>query len=194
MSPFEVVALIGALAGISMVLGGIWLVFKGALTLAAMPKTDAISIEWKKQFRINTQVPGIAFFLVGLLFIALSLQYLKPPEIVPIEFEGEIKGIDEPMSILVRPTNWELPASTGGHIAGRVYPDLSVMVLMVNAPGYEPFTKSIKVGAQGRRVAHVGTLELRRKVRESDLEKHITPLGFTAPPVNAAIEGFGVAQ
>ena len=124
MTAFEIVALTGALAGISMVLGGIWLVAQGALTLAATPKSDALTIEWKKQFRINTQVPGIAFFLVGLLFITLSLGFLKPPELVPIEFEGEIKGIEEAPTIVVRPANWELPASTGGHVNGRVYPDL----------------------------------------------------------------------
>jgi hypothetical protein len=190
MTAFEIVALTGALAGISMVLGGIWLVAQGALTLAATPKSDALTIEWKKQFRINTQVPGIAFFLVGLLFITLSLGFLKPPELVPIEFEGEIKGIEEAPTIFVRPANWELPASTGGHVNGRVYPDLSVVVLMINAPGYEPFTKSIKIGADGRRIARLGTLELRRKVKQDELEKRIATLPFPVPPA----ESFGVAQ
>jgi len=190
MTAFEIVALLGAFAGISMVLGGIWLVAKGALTMAATPKNDALTIEWRKQFRINTQVPGIAFFLVGLLFITLSLGFLKPPELVPIEFEGEIKGIDEAPNIVVRPANWELPASTGGLINGRVYPDLSVVVLVINAPGYEPFTKSIRIGADGRRIAKLGTLELRRKVKESDLEKRVATLPFPVPPV----ESFGVAQ
>ncbi|NML42671.1 hypothetical protein HHL11_02840 [Ramlibacter sp. G-1-2-2] len=191
MTAFEIVALTGALAGISMVLGGIWLVAKGVITLAATPKRDAITIEWKKQFRINTQVPGIAFFLVGLLFITMSLGFLKPPDIVPIEFDGEIKGIDDPPAILVRPANWELPSSTGGRINGRVYPDLSVVVLMINAPGYEPYTQSIRINPRGRRVAHVGTLELRRKVQESDLEKRIAVLPFTTPATEG---GFGVAQ
>ena len=35
MTPFEIVALAGAIAGLSMVLGGIWLVAKGAITMAA---------------------------------------------------------------------------------------------------------------------------------------------------------------
>lgn len=190
MTAFEIVALTGALAGISMVLGGIWLVAKGVITLAATPKRDAITIEWKKQFRINTQVPGIAFFLVGLLFIALSLGFLKPPPVVPIEFDGELKGIDEPPAIFVRPANWELPSSTGGRINGRVYPDLSVVVLMINAPGYEPYTQSIRISTGSRRIAHLGTLELRRKVRESDLEKRIADLPFDAPSAG----GFGVPQ
>lgn len=195
MSAFEVVALLGAIAGLAMVLGGIWLVAKGVITMAATPKADALTVEWKKQFRINTQVPGLAFFLVGLMFIAVSLQYLKPPEIVPIEFDGQIKGVEEPVSILVRPVNWELPGNTTGQISGKVYPDFSFLVLVINAPGYEPFTKSIKVGTDGSRVARLGTLELRRKIKESELEKKITPLNFNVPaPSPSSTPAFGAPQ
>jgi hypothetical protein len=42
---FELVALIGALCGIAMVLGGRWLIAKGALTFAATPRTEALTLE-----------------------------------------------------------------------------------------------------------------------------------------------------
>jgi len=67
MTVFDIVVLIAAACGLAMVVGGIWLLARGAITLAATPKTDALTLEWKKQFRINTQVPGLAFFLVGLI-------------------------------------------------------------------------------------------------------------------------------
>lgn len=191
---FEIIALIGAVAGLSMVLGGIALVWKGAITMAATPKADALTIEWKKQFRINTQVPGLAFFVVGLAFILSALAFLKPDPIRPIEFEGELKGVDEPVSIVVRPTNWELPTDTSGKITGKVIPDLSFVVLLINAPGYEPFAKSIKIGNEGPRVAKLGTLELRRKVKQADLEKRIAPLPFNAPANASNAAGFGVPQ
>jgi len=194
MTAFEIVALVGAFAGFCMVLGGIWLLAKGVITLAATPKTDAITIEWRKQFRINSQVPGIAFFLIGLMFISVSLEFLKPPDVAPIEFEGQIKGnIDEQVSILVRPANWELPGdSTTGQISGKVYPDFSVLVLVINAPGYEPFTKPVKVNLEGQRIAKLGTVELRRKVKESDLQKQIVPIPFDAPiPSSAKDSKFG---
>jgi hypothetical protein len=197
MTAFELVALIGAVCGITMVLGGIWLIAKGALTFAATPKTEALTLEWKKQFRLTTQVPGIAFFLVGLLFISVSLGFLRPGELVPMEFEGEIKGVEEPVSILVRPANWELPSTTAGKINGKIYPDLSFVVLVINAPGYEPFSKSIKVSADGRRVAQLGTLELHRKLKKSDLTTSVAELPFAATDLsmnNASAVGFGVAQ
>ena len=199
MTAFDLVALMGAACGMSMVLGGIWLIAKGALTFAATPKTEALTLEWKKQFRLTTQVPGMAFFLIGLLFVSVSLGFLRPPGLVPLEFEGEVKGVDEPVSILVRPTSsWELPSTTAGTINGKIYPDLSVVVLVVNAPGYEPFTKSIKVNEQGRQVTSLGTLQLHRKLKKSDLTANIAELPFNpADPANAATSNmvaYGVAQ
>ena len=95
----------------------------------------------------------------------------------------------------MRPANWELPGNTTGQISGKVYPDFSFLVLVINAPGYEPFTKSIKVSADGPRMARLGTLELRRKVKESDLEKKVTPLPFNLPAMSSAgTPAFGAPQ
>lgn len=197
MTAFELVAIIGAACGVAMVLGGIWLIAKGQLTLAATPHTDALTLEWKKQFRMSTQVPGIAFFVIGLVFVVVPLGFLKPAALVPMEFEGEIKGVEEPVSISVRPTtNWELPGTSTGKINGMIYPDLSVVLLVINAPGYEPFSKSIKISSDGRRLAQFGTLELRRtKLRRADLAENIASLPFDTPATsgtNAA--AFGVPQ
>lgn len=195
MTAFEIVAVVGALAGLYMVWGGIQLIKSGVMTLAATPKAEALTLEWKKQFRLTTQIPGLAFFLIGLLFVTVSLGFLRPPDLIPIEFEGQIDGVDEPVTVLVRPANWELPGNTSGKINGKVYPDLSVLVLLINAPGYEPFTTSIKVQPDRQRVARLGTVELRRKFKESDLEKSVVAIPFK-PPSPAATEAaaFGVAQ
>jgi hypothetical protein len=189
------VALIGAVAGFVMVLGGIGLVAKGAMTMAATPKADALTIEWKKQFRLNSQVPGLAFFLVGLLFVAVSLGFLKPAGVEPIEFEGRIDGVDEPISVIVKPATWELPSNTAGQINGKVYPDFQFLILVVSAPGYEPLTRAIKVETDGRRLVKVGTLVLHRKLHESDLTKNIAPLPFNAPAYMATdVQAYGVPK
>jgi hypothetical protein len=161
--------------------------------MAATPKADALTIEWKRQFRINTQVPGLAFFLVGLLFIAISLQYLKPPEMLPIEFEGTINDVTSPVSIVVRPTNWGLAESNTGEIRGQFYPDLKFLMLVVSAPGYEPLTTSVKIESNGPRIAKIGALKLKpSKVTEGDLEKKIVPLPFESPTLsNEKTSSFG---
>jgi hypothetical protein len=196
MTAFELIATIGAACGVAMVLGGIWLIANGQITLASTPQVEALTIEWKKQFRMSTQVPGIAFFLVGLIFVVIPLMLLRPPVMVPLEFEGEIKGAEEPVSISIRPTtNWELPGTTAGKVNGVIYPDLSVVLLVINAPGYEPVSKSIKISPDGRRLAQFGTLELRRtKLRKTDLAESIAGLPFEAPPAATNASMFGVPQ
>ncbi len=181
LNAYEIIALLAAFAGIAMVVGGILLIGKGAITLAALPKTTALSIEWKKQFKMSTQVPGLAFFVIGLLFVVIPLVLLKPKGIVPIEFQGQLTGIDEPVSISVRPANWELPGNSTGEISGKVYPDLSFLVIVINAPGYEPLSKSVKINTEGPHVANLGTIELRRKVEERNIKENVAPLPFSAP-------------
>ena len=193
-SAFELIAMLAAVSGLIMVAGGIWLLAKGVITLAATPKGQAISVEWKKQFRLSSQVPGLAFFLVGLLFVALPLKFLQPSDTAPVEFEGDFKGVDAPVTINVRPQDWTLSASSAGHVQGKIYPDVSVLVLSVTAPGYVPFTTVVKLENSGRRLARLGTLELRRTVRESDLVKSIGDAPLTTPSGPLAVGGYGSPQ
>ena len=192
---FEIVVLIAAACGLVMVVGGIWLLAKGAITLASAPKTDAITIEWKKQFRINTQVPGIAFFLVGLLFLGFSMYFSRPPDIVPIEFNGQIKNVEEPVTILVSPNQWQIPTASDGSVEGKIYPDLSILLLVVSAPGYEPFRSVVNLRKSGKRLAKLGTLELKKKIAEiKATPDNISAIGFAAPPAGNNQPNFGVAQ
>jgi hypothetical protein len=171
MSTFELVALIGAACGIVIVFGGIWLIAKGALTFAATPNTEALTLEWKRQFRLTTQVPGMAFFLIGLLFVDVSLWALWTPGLAPLEFEGKFTGVEEPVTILVRPTNnWELRGTAAGAMIGKIYPDLSALEVVVNAPGYEQLTP-FKVNPRG--LNNLNKLEMRRVFKKTDLTASI---------------------
>ena len=78
MSIFDYAVILAALAGLIMVIGGIVLIYKGALVLASTDSGTALSIEWKQDFRLNTQAPGIAFFLLGLIFSSISIYASKP--------------------------------------------------------------------------------------------------------------------
>jgi hypothetical protein len=55
---FGAVVLLTALCGLIVVAGGIFLLAKGAITLASTSPTDALSVEWQKKFKLNTQVPA----------------------------------------------------------------------------------------------------------------------------------------
>ena len=191
MSVFEMVVLLAAICGLSMVLGGIILIARGALSLAAVPQADAITIEFKKLLRINTQAPGIAFFLVGLLFVSTALYVSKPPDVVPIEVSGEIDGVNQPVTVIVT-TRWPVMTYSSGKIIGKVYPDVTSLVVEATAPGYLPFVAPISLSPAVGHRASIGTVHLTKAVDEIAIKpEHVAPLPFTEPPRQAP---FGAPQ
>lgn len=196
MTVFEIVVLISAICGLFMIAGGIWLVGKGAITLGAIPQAEALTIEWKKQFRIHTQAPGIAFFLVGLFFLFFSLKYSRPPDVVPIEFRGQVTNVSSPITVLASPSKWPIPTTSNGVVDGKIYPDLSKLVIVATAPGYVPFTTIVSMQDKGKRLAEFGTLELKKAPVEqvSAQSKNINNVNFTVPPMESNTPSFGEPQ
>jgi hypothetical protein len=190
---FEIVVLLAALCGLVMVAGGIFLLYRGAITLAATPQTNAISIEFRRLFRINTQVPGIAFFLIGLLFVSIALQMSKPPEVSPIDLLGEVPGVSVPVTVVIS-AKWTLESHTTGTIKSRFYPDTSTLTFMATAPGYLPFSAPLDLNAMHGRVAKIGKVKMEKKVDEIAPNKaNISAVSFDTPPV-ANTGSFGVSQ
>jgi hypothetical protein len=180
MSVFDLAVLLAALCGLVMVCGGIALLWRGAITLASTKARDAISIEFRKQFRIHTQIPGIAIFLVGLLFITQALYFSKPTEVAPIDLQGVIKEVAAPVTVIVS-TKWPLPTFTDGQIRGRIYPDVSTLVVEATAPGYMPFSAPVR--PKSDHVASIGEVRLIKKVEEIPTRpENIQPLDFVPPP------------
>ena len=79
---------------------------------------------------------GISGILAGedVKFIGLSLRFSQPPDVVPIEFHGQFKGVEGPVTVLVAPNRWQIPTTTSGMVQGKVYPDLSMLILVATAP------------------------------------------------------------
>ena len=194
MEMFDIAVLLAALAGIIMVVGGIILIYKGAIVLAATDSNSALSIEWKQDFRLNTQAPGLAFFIVGLIFSFVSIYASKPKQIIPITIEGEVAQISEDVTILVRSSTWLLQGGSNGVIKGRVYPHLEDIVLEITAPGYEPeiITYNLK-DVKNRAVSFEG-VDLEQVVEKIDEEqKNIASAPEKLAPFTAA-SSYGVPQ
>jgi hypothetical protein len=194
MSTFDTVVIAAALCGVVMVGGGIALLWKGAITLAATPEATALSIEFKKQFRMNTQVPGIAFFVVGLVFIVVALYASKPTGVVPIDLQGEVLGVKAPVSVGAS-TKWHLDSFSSGAIRGRIYPEVTTLVIEVSAPGYVPVTTPIEI-KPGIQQAVIGKFQLEKRIDEIPANPgRIAPVQFKPPPINTkGAQGFGAPQ
>lgn len=138
MNIFDIAIFCAAIAGLIMVVGGIILIYKGALVLASKDSGNALTIEWKKEFRLNTQAPGIAFFIIGLLFTLTSIFASKPSEIEPINIIGKVAEINEPITIAARSTKWILVGGSDGVVKGKIRPYVEAITLEISAPGYKP--------------------------------------------------------
>jgi hypothetical protein len=193
MSVLAIVVLLTATCGIIVVAGGIYLLATGAITLAATSPSDALTIEWQKKLRVNTQVPGVAFFVIGLCFVGAALYAATPKKPEPIDLEGKVPGVDGPVSLIIRSEPLYPPVFGDGAIRFRFYPDFSVLTLEASAPGYEPMPVPVEI-SRGTLV-NVGTIQLRRKIPEIAAKPaSIQPIGFQPPSVTDTTRSFGVPR
>lgn len=165
---FSSVVLIAAVAGLLMVVGGMWLIYKGAIILNNTNPQEAITIEWRQNFRMSTQVPGIAFFIVGLLFSSLAIWAAKPSGVEPIRIKGNLKGISDIVTIKIIPSSssWTVQTGSNGEINGRIYPDIDVLTLELTAPGYDEEFVPYSLETAGQREIDLSkkNIVLRKKI------------------------------
>jgi len=195
MAIFDIVVLLAALCGVVMVTGGLYLLAKGAITLASTPKSDALTVEWRKQFRITTQIPGIGFFLVGGIFLGGALAASKPPEVAPIELQGAVEGVATPVTVFVRPPQWTLVTTSDGEFHGRIYPDIAILFLEATAPGYLPKVTEVSITDGWSRTANVGSVRLQKQIDEIPPKpENIVEPPFEAPAIGLNGSDFGVPR
>lgn len=193
MTVLATVILVTATCGIIVVAGGIYLLSKGAITLAATTPADALTIEWKKKFRVNTQVPGIAFFVIGLGFVIAALYSASPSKAEPIDLQGEVPGVDGPVTLIIRSEPLRLPVFRDGVIRSRFYPDFSVLTLEASAPGYDPIPVPVEISRAT--LVDVGKIHLKKRIEEIPAKPDsILPIDFQPPPVTDTARSFGTPK
>lgn len=191
MDIFSICVFMTALAGFSMVIGGMLLIYKGAIVLSAQDSSQALSIEWKQDFRMSTQVPGLAFFIIGLFFSVIAIVASKPSRLDPISIAGQIdESVTEPVTITASPAaGWTVNAGNGRKIEGRIFPDVDVLSLQVSAPGYAPknFVYNL-TGSKEKQINIAETITLERRIpvivgHQRNIVSPAVPLApLNAPP------------
>lgn len=138
MGTFDIVLVLGGLCGITMVIGGMILLYKGAISLEAASGGEGFSLDIEKQLKITTQYPAIALFVIGLLFIALALWFSQPDGVSPLTITGKVTASDpSSVSVNIGADSWSFHPSTDGQVHGVIYPNLGVLRVEVVAPGHE---------------------------------------------------------
>lgn len=190
MTTLDCTILGGTICGIFMVFGGIVLLYKGSLKLEVASKDPALTLElFRKQFRLTTNVPALGIFMIGLLFIGLSIHFAKATEATPIEvkgeteLQGEMEGVTKAVTVYMR-SEWGIPAPQG-KIHHILRPHLDVLWIYISAPGYKPYCNSFSKEDTSNGL-DFGTITLTRKIEpiESKIENiKALPHGTKSPPL-----------
>ena len=96
MAPFDFAIYMGVVCSVIMVVGGLLLLLRGAITLTRQPTTGTTSSALSAEFhglRLATDTPTIALFGVGVIFLGVSVWFSQPQkaEIVPVQVRAQIE-------------------------------------------------------------------------------------------------------
>jgi len=187
---FNILLLAGSLCGLIMVLGGIILLYKGAISLSKVSGEDAFTIEYKKELRISTQYPALGIFIIGLLFVFFSVVMGKP-NTNKLVVKGKTVNVTEPVNILLKTNTWSSGLSHTGKVLETFYPNIDTVQIIVSAPGYDSHIQTFQISSGGG-LADLGDINLHQKVARSDMQpSSIAPL---PPGTNIPSATFGGAQ
>ena len=181
-------------AGFCMVIGGMLLIWKGAIVLAGTDSSTALSIEWEKKFKLNTQAPGIAFFILGLLFSSLAIYSSRSTE--PIYVVGTLDDVNEIVTVTVAPQQlWEIKSGSNGVIDGMFRPDTETINLKFTAACYEDAQIPHNLSKIKDRIIKIDNIKLKRKCSNSIETRPENIVSTTAPlPPIGSQPAFGAVQ
>jgi len=180
MTPFDLAVIMAGACGLIMVTGGIFLLYKGAISLSKTSGQEAASLEFKKMFKLTTHYPALGLFIIGVAFMALALSFSKPKSDDELTIKGQVKGEFDPGSLLVFVTVDKEAISrvdTDGRVRVSITPSVDALYLRISCPGYKETIKKVEIKDSRFGVISIGEIVLANKVVEK-------------PPVNPAnLEG-----
>lgn len=185
MDTFDLLLMAGSLCGIIMVLGGILLLYKGAISLNNVSGEEAFTVEFKKELRISTQYPALGIFIIGLSFVAFSV-WMGKPEMRKLTVKARAIDVSEPMNITLKANSWKSSLQHTGDVLETFYPDVDTIQIVVSAPGYEPHIKTVQISSLQMGTADLGNIRLDQKVFRTEITGGTIerlPDGANVPPI-----------
>lgn len=150
----------GTVCGIVMVLGGIVLLYKGAIRLEVASQDPSLSVEmFKKKLKLTTHIPALGLFVIGSLLVISVIYFSQITNIEEIPVIGKTENVEEDITVLVR-SEWFVPAHRG-KVKHVIRPYLDVLWVQISAPGYLPELKPYQDFKEG---VNFGTVKLEKAV------------------------------
>ncbi len=191
MPTFDIIVILGGICGLLMVLGGMILLYRGNITLSQTSKDDAVSLEFRKMIKISTHYPALGLFVIGLAFVLASAYICRPKEVQPLTIKGHINTADpSSVTIFVYTGHGGLRPLTDGNIDDIVFPNLKLLKVDINAPGYDPptITKTIESSDIKKGTVSLGEITfLNKKVEMPQINQgNIVPVKENLPPLTTS--------
>lgn len=147
MGIFDLMLIMAGMCGPIMILGGIGLLYKGAISLSERSQAEALTIEFRRMFKITTHYPALGLFVIGLTFSVVSLSYSGGDIVRPLQIEAELSssGIS-PITVVGTPYhNWESTCRvTAGKFSFEMRPVIGPVELQFVADGRKPYKSVIE--------------------------------------------------
>ena len=136
MATYDLAIIGGTVSGIIMVLGGIVLLYKGAIKLEVASQDPALTVEmFERKLKLTTHAPALGLFVIGLLFVVSAIYFAQTTTVKEIPVVGVTENIED-ITVTVR-SEWPVPAHQG-RVQHVIRPNLDVLWVLISAPGYKP--------------------------------------------------------
>jgi len=186
-----------------MVVGSIWLLRTGAITLSAAAKDGTLSVAIADKVKISTTYPALGLFIIGLLFTALGVWFsmgdIVLPANRPLAIVGKIEGVEDVslVTATVEPDAYRSAFNFQPDSDGRlnsILPEIKQFTLTVGVNGYKPqkYTKTLYVAdaveePQRRRLNVSGDVKF-TKIDSGPITVASPPVPGATPPVPAGVK------
>ncbi|MBZ5618005.1 MAG: hypothetical protein LAQ69_04610 [Acidobacteriia bacterium] len=182
MTTFDIAIILGGACGICMVLGGMVLLYKGAISLSNASQSDAVDLEFKKLIRISTHYPALGLFIIGLAFVLVSIECAKPTQ-SHFTITGQIRNASVigdlgTLTVMVgTPKSWEGKAYADGQIIASIVPTIDILEVTLSAPGFKETTRAIQTKTSRMGAISIGDIELVKVIEKPPVDPaNIVPL------------------
>lgn len=159
---FQIVIIIGAICGATMVIGSMLLLYSGQITLGEASKNSALSIEIINKVKISTHYPALALFVIGFIFFIAAAWFAQTKKIT---IEGAITSPDQLVDIELHlragPWKQDLVDDTG-YFSISFRPHMESLVATIVAPGYEKTGINKVVNVNDNKVI-IGEIDIGRR-------------------------------
>ena len=105
------------------------------------------------------------------------------PNLNELIIKGNAVNLVEPVTISLKTTTLNSDLTHDGNIFETTYPNFKTIQVVVSAPGYKDYTRSVNINP-GRTITDLGDIKLKQQVQVEDIEsKNIVPIpsGTTVP-------------